>query len=351
MANNPYNDLGFKVGSRLMILVEAQSTWTENIIVRCIMYLAQTWKDYFISSKQSVYASTKLEFPEPELYVLYTGSKTISKTEISLSEEFFAGKPIAIDAKVKVLITGKNNDIITQYVLFTKVIDEQRNLYKNNTQTAITETIRICKDKNILKEYSKGGADILIGTQMIVKGHDFANVTLVGILAADLSLNSGDYRAAEKTFQLTTQACGRAGRADKPGEVVIQTYQPEHYSIVYAAKNDYKNFYEQEIVTRQMLQYPPISNILGVLVLSENERNADNLAQILADKMKLYQDVTVLGPAPAALSKVKDVYRRMIYGKCADYGILCSIKNSFEEFMHETESFRDCRLNFEFNLI
>lgn len=153
MANNPYNDLGFKVGSRLMILVEAQSTWTENIIVRCIMYLAQTWKDYFISSKQSVYASMKLEFPEPELYVLYTGSKTISKTEISLSEEFFAEKPIAIDAKVKVLITGKNNDIITQYVLFTKVIDEQRNLYKNNTQTAITETIRICKDKNILKEY------------------------------------------------------------------------------------------------------------------------------------------------------------------------------------------------------
>ncbi len=129
MANNPYNDLGFKVGSRLMILVGAQSTWTENIIVRCIMYLAQTWKDYFISSKQSVYASRKLEFPEPELYVLYTGSKTISKTEISLSEEFFAGKPIAIDAKVKVLITGKNNDIITQYVLFTKVIDIMVTLY------------------------------------------------------------------------------------------------------------------------------------------------------------------------------------------------------------------------------
>ena len=84
---------------------------------------------------------------------------------------------------------------------------------------------------------------------MIVKGHDFANVTLVGIIAADLSLNSGDYRAAEKTFQLTTQACGRAGRADKPGEVVIQTYQPEHYSIVYAAKNGPKNFYEQETVT------------------------------------------------------------------------------------------------------
>lgn len=92
------------------------------------------------------------------------------------------------------------------------------------------------------------GADILIGTQMIVKGHDFANVTLVGILAADLSLNSGDYRAAEKTFQLTTQACGRAGRADKPGEVVIQTYQPEHYSIVYAAKMTIKIFMNRKLL-------------------------------------------------------------------------------------------------------
>ena len=90
---------------------------------------------------------------------------------------------------------------------------------------------------------------------MIVKGHDFANVTLVGIIAADLSLNSGDYRAAEKTFQLTTQACGRAGRADKPGEVVIQTYQPEHYSIVYAAKNDYKNFYKTNVAISADFKY------------------------------------------------------------------------------------------------
>lgn len=205
--------------------------------------------------------------------------------------------------------------------------------------------------QDILKKYSGGDADILIGTQMIVKGHDFANVTLVGILAADLSLNVGDYLAAEKTFQLTTQACGRAGRADKPGEVVIQTYQPEHYSIVCAARNDYKSFYEQEILIREMLQYPPISNILGVLVLSENESSVDNLAKILADKMKLYHDVTVLGPTPAAIAKAKDVYRRMVYGKCTDYKILCSVKNSFEEFMQETESFKDCRLNFEFNCI
>ena len=86
-------------------------------------------------------------------------------------------------------------------------------------------------------------------------------------------------------------------------------------------------------------------------MLSENESSADNLAKILADKMKLYQDVTVLGPTPAAIAKAKDIYRRMVYGKCVDYGILCSVKNSFEEFMHETDSFRDCRLNFEFNCI
>ena len=153
MSNNPYNDLGFKVGSRLMILVEAQTTWTENIIVRCIMYLAQTWKDYFITTNQSVYDSTKLDFPEPELYVLYTGSKKINKTTISLSEEFFNGKDIAINAKIKILTNGENNNIINQYVLFTQIIDEQRKLYKDDTKTAIKETIRICKNNNILKKY------------------------------------------------------------------------------------------------------------------------------------------------------------------------------------------------------
>ena len=153
MSNNPYNDLGFKVGSRLMILVEAQTTWTENIIVRCIMYLAQTWKDYFITTNQSVYDSTKLDFPEPELYVLYTGSKKINKTTISLSEEFFNGKDIAINAKIKILTNGENNNIINQYVLFTQIVDEQRKLYKDDTKTAIKETIRICKNNNILKKY------------------------------------------------------------------------------------------------------------------------------------------------------------------------------------------------------
>lgn len=203
--------------------------------------------------------------------------------------------------------------------------------------------------ENILKQFEEGEADVLIGTQMIVKGHDFPNVTLVGILAADLSLNVGDYRASERTFQLLSQAAGRAGRAEKPGKVVMQTYQPEHYSIVSAAAQNYEEFYEKEITTRQMLQYPPISNILGVLVLSVNETSADNLAQVLCNKMKIYEDVTVLGPTEASISKANDVYRRVVYGKCADYNILCSIKNQFEEYMKDNDKHKDCRLIFEFN--
>lgn len=203
--------------------------------------------------------------------------------------------------------------------------------------------------ENILKQFEEGEADILIGTQMIVKGHDFPNVTLVGILAADLSLNVGNYRASERTFQLLSQAAGRAGRAKKPGKVVMQTYQPEHYSITSAAAQNYEEFYEKEITTRQMLQYPPISNILGVLVLSVNEASADNLAQVLCNKMKIYEDVTVLGPTEASISKANDVYRRVVYGKCADYNILCSIKNQFEEYMKDNDKHKDCRLIFEFN--
>lgn len=203
--------------------------------------------------------------------------------------------------------------------------------------------------ENILKKFGEGEADILIGTQMIVKGHDFPNVTLVGILAADLSLNVGDYRAAERTYQLLSQAAGRAGRADKPGKVIMQTYQPKHYSIVSAAAQSYEKFYEKEIMTRQMLQYPPISNILGVLVLSVNEASADNLAEVLCNKMKIYEDVTVLGPTEASVSKANDIYRKVVYGKCAEYNILCSIKNQFEEYMKDNERHKDCRLIFEFN--
>lgn len=201
----------------------------------------------------------------------------------------------------------------------------------------------------LLREFAEGRADILVGTQMIVKGHDFPNVTLVGILAADLSLNVGDYRGAERTYQLLAQAAGRAGRGEKSGDVVMQTYQPEHYSIVSAAQQDYIGFYEQEIAMRSMLQYPPVSNILGVLVLSEKEEKAKELSAEVAQQMKEYDQITVLGPAQASLAKARDVYRRIVYGKCSDYRVLRQVKNQLETYMREQDNYRDCRLQFEFN--
>ena len=202
----------------------------------------------------------------------------------------------------------------------------------------------------ILGQFSRGEADILIGTQMIVKGHDFPNVTLVGIIAADLSLNAGDYRAAERTYQLVAQAAGRAGRGSKCGETVLQTYQPFHYSIVHAANQDYESFYKQEISIREMLHYPPVSNILGILVFSENEESALKLAGIISEIAEQYQTVTVLGPADAPVAKAKDIYRKMVYGKCMDYSTLCSVKDYIEAFKEQDTEFKDCGINFEFNI-
>ena len=198
-----------------------------------------------------------------------------------------------------------------------------------------------------LKLFAEGKADVLIGTQMIVKGHDFPNVTLVGIIAADLSLNVDDYKAAERTYQLVVQAAGRAGRADKAGEVVLQTYKPEHYSIVCAARQDYEKFYEYEIAMREMLQYPPISNILGVLVYSEKEESAAELSGKFAEFIRNYGDIQVLGPTDAPLAKVKDIYRKIIYVKCSEHSVLCGIKDRLEEFKNKDIVYKDCGVHFE----
>ena len=147
-----YNDLGFSVGNRLMILVESQSTWTLNIIIRALMYLMQTYHDYFKRTNQNLYRSKKVNMPTPELYVIFTGERKNIPDTISLSKEFFGGSKIAIDAEVKVLYQENEKDIIGQYIIFSKVYNEQRKLY-GNTKQAVVETIRICKDRNVLKEY------------------------------------------------------------------------------------------------------------------------------------------------------------------------------------------------------
>ena len=199
--------------------------------------------------------------------------------------------------------------------------------------------------EKILAAFADEKADILVGTQMIVKGHDFPNVTLVGILAADLSLNQNDYRAGERTFQLLTQAAGRAGRGDKPGEVVIQTYQPEHYSIVYAANQDYRGFYEEEITYRDFMQYPPVAHMMAVLITSRERQAGKELGRQMTDLVKSERDkqsgddpiLQVIGPTEAAVSKINDLYRHVFYVKHADYQTLVDIKDMLELFCEDKE--------------
>ena len=134
-------------------MVEAQSSvWTVNIIVRALMYLVQTWHDYFERTKQNLYKSKKVQMPIPEIYVIFTGERKTRPPEISLAQEFFAGKECGIDVKVKMIYDGKEGDIINQYVLFTKICNEQMKKH-GRTRKAVTEAIRICKDRDVLREY------------------------------------------------------------------------------------------------------------------------------------------------------------------------------------------------------
>ncbi|MCM1262773.1 MAG: primosomal protein N' [Butyrivibrio sp.] len=206
--------------------------------------------------------------------------------------------------------------------------------------------------EKILSAFADGKADILVGTQMIVKGHDFPNVTLVGILAADLSLNQNDYRAGERTFQLLTQAAGRAGRGDKPGEVVIQTYQPENYSIVHAANQDYESFYAEEIMYRELLQYPPAAHMLAILAVSKEEEQGLNVmeqfAELIKKQSKQEEMLYIIGPTQAAVSKINDLYRHVLYLKHADYERLVRIKDMLEAHIKE-QDYRNINIQFDFD--
>ena len=176
--------------------------------------------------------------------------------------------------------------------------------------------------ERILSAFAEGKADILVGTQMIVKGHDFPNVTLVGILAADLSLHSQDYMAGERTFELLTQAAGRAGRGDRAGHVVLQTYDPDNPVIKLAATQDYDAFAASELEIRQELGYPPYTEILKITVLDKEEVRGSSLAQRIVNFLQTLQlehpeqELLVLGPFPAIVAKVRDLYRMNILVKC-----------------------------------
>ncbi len=201
----------------------------------------------------------------------------------------------------------------------------------------------------ILQTFSEGGADILIGTQMIVKGHDFANVTLVGILAADLSLFAGDYQSSERTFQLLTQAAGRAGRGDRPGEVIIQTYQPEHYCIQTAAAQDYDSFYSQEIRFRQMLHYPPDRQMMVMLAEGEHDQQTGQAVQKLREIAGEadFEAVEFIGPSRAGIAKAKDLYRYTMYMKHQDIKELMRLRDFLEGYLKWSQQFSNIYFTFD----
>ncbi len=205
--------------------------------------------------------------------------------------------------------------------------------------------------EKILSAFANHEADILVGTQMIVKGHDFPDVTLVGVLAADMSLYSGSYMAAERTFQLLTQAAGRAGRGDTPGEVVIQTYTPDNYSIKTAQAQDYNAFYEEEIAYRRLMEYPPISNMLKVSIASKNEKILDAAADYIKNNHNRFHgnEINVYDPVNAGIYKINDIYTKLIYAKAQDYEALTDFKDKIEDISKNADIFKNVNTQFEFN--
>ena len=204
--------------------------------------------------------------------------------------------------------------------------------------------------EKILAAFANHEADILIGTQMIVKGHDFPEVTLVGVLAADLSLYSNDYQSAERTFQLLTQAAGRAGRGSAGGEVVIQTYSPEHYSIQRAAAQDYDGFYEEEINYRSLMGYPPVHQLLAVWMSGNEEEHLKKAAGYLkefTERLNRQKKLAIIGPTAPFIEKVNDRYRQLIYIKSEEYKFLIEAKDLMEQYIEMNSGFRSLRIQFD----
>ena len=203
--------------------------------------------------------------------------------------------------------------------------------------------------RNILEKFASHEADILIGTQMIVKGHDFADVTLVGILLADMSLHCSDYRAAEITFDLLTQAAGRAGRGDRKGNVVIQTYDPEHYSIVHAAGQDYDAFYDEEMGYRELMGYPPSNHMMAVRISCADANLATKLSDELYKLTSVDDRVNIIGQADAAVYKINDIYNRVIYYNSRYYELLIQIKDIIENYLKcNVPCYKECHVVFDF---
>lgn len=204
----------------------------------------------------------------------------------------------------------------------------------------------------ILSAFADREADVLIGTQMIVKGHDFPDVTLVGVLAADLSLNAADYRAGERTFQILTQAVGRAGRKEKKGTAVIQTYQPEHYSIRAAAVQDYPAFFDEEIGYRELMDYPPAYHMMAIHASCPEEGRLEQAMEYIRRfllRFHVEPRVQLIGPARESVAKISDLYRFVLYVKTSSPEVLFSLRERLERYIEINSGFSNIYIQFDFN--
>ncbi|KPK40167.1 MAG: primosomal protein N', partial [Omnitrophica WOR_2 bacterium SM23_29] len=189
--------------------------------------------------------------------------------------------------------------------------------------------------KQILTDFRKGKIDILVGTQMIAKGHDFPKVMLVGVVAADTALNLPDFRASERTFNLLTQVAGRAGRGMEPGKVIIQTYNPLHYAIEKSISHDYVGFFDEEINFRRELKYPPFAHIVEINLRGRNEERVIKISHELAGILNAFskreyfqasgESIEVVGPAPAFISKMRGRFRLNILLKGKNPKDICKL--------------------------
>jgi primosomal protein N' (replication factor Y) len=202
--------------------------------------------------------------------------------------------------------------------------------------------------EQILSAFANREADILIGTQMIVKGHDFPDVTLVGILAADLSLYGSDYMAAERTFDLLTQAAGRAGRGEKKGQVIIQTYKPEDYSIQTAAAQDYEAFYEAEMAHRRLAKYPPAWKLAAVLFTAEDELTAKKGAMYIKERLQGVEGLQLVGPTEGSVFKIADVFRFVLYLRAREDTIIENAKEIIETEIISSQIFKSIGVQFDY---
>jgi primosomal protein N' (replication factor Y) (superfamily II helicase) len=220
-----------------------------------------------------------------------------------------------------------------------RVVEEVKKFFPNASvdRMDVDTTSRKGSHSRILKKIESGETDILVGTQMIAKGHDYPNISVVGVITADTILNLPDFRSAERTFQLLTQVAGRTGRGEKAGRVFIQTYTPDHYSIKAASMHDYKAFYDNEIQLRKKIMYPPYTYLLNIIINGYDEDIVIKVASNLGLYLGKYSNYIfeLLGPSPASIKKLKGKYRWQVILKFKDKKNRAIILDKMEGFINK----------------